>query len=93
MPGAFGNAGLNLAPAFALAGIFVQVSCESMNGALCAECCRSRFYVFLTTVTGSVGFAALYSGWTIAAGSLARVMLLAVGVWIFFYTLAGPTRP
>jgi O-antigen ligase len=88
LPGAFGNAGLNLAPAFALAGIFVGImritEWRPMRGPL-----PVAFFVFLTIVTGSVGFAVLYSGWAIAAGSLARVMLLAVAVWIFFYTLAG----
>jgi O-antigen ligase len=89
LPGAFGNAGLNVAPAFALAGIFVGAlriaEWSPVRGRL-----PLAFFVFLTVVTGSVGFAALYSGWAIAAGSLARVMLLAVGVWTFFYTLAGP---
>ena len=92
LPGAFGNAGLNLAPVCALAGIFVGIlrinEWRRLRGSL-----PVAFFVFLTIVTGSVGFAALYSGWTIAAGSLARVMLLAVGVWVFFYTLAGPRSP
>ena len=46
--------------------------------------------LFLAVLTGSVAFAALYSGWTIAFGSLARVFLFAIGVYVFLYTLAGP---
>ncbi len=49
--------------------------------------------VFLSatnSLTASVAFAALYSGWTVAAGSLARVLLFAIAVYVFFYASAGP---
>jgi len=45
----------------------------------------------LTAVfTASVAVAALYSGLEIAAGSLARVALFAIPVYVFLYTAHGP---
>lgn len=46
--------------------------------------------LFLAVLTGSVVFAAVYSGWKIAAGSLARVFLFGIGVYVFLYRLIGP---
>jgi len=46
----------------------------------------------LTAVlTASVGMAALHSGAEIAAGSLARVALFAIPVYVFLYTAHGPS--
>jgi O-antigen ligase len=38
----------------------------------------------------SVAFAALYSGWQIALGSLARALLFGISVYVFLYAYAGP---
>src|SRR5579885_449087 len=40
----------------------------------------------------SVPLAGLYSGWEIAAGSLARVALFAISAYVFFYIAWGPGR-
>jgi O-antigen ligase len=40
----------------------------------------------------SLGFAALYSGWPVAGGSAARLMLLAAGVYVYFSASQGPGR-
>jgi hypothetical protein len=89
LPVVFGNTGVNIAPLFALAGVFVGVlratEWRGWRGAL-----PLALFVFLAVLTGSVAFAAIYSGWTIAAGSLARVLLFAVGIYVFFYTFIGP---
>jgi O-antigen ligase len=51
----------------------------------------------LTTLFGvmlaSVALAAIHSGAAVAAGSLARVALLGVSVYVFFFTAYGPGEP
>jgi len=46
---------------------------------------------FTAILTASVAVAAMQSGAEIAAGSLARVALFAVSVYVFFYTAHGPS--
>ncbi len=46
------------------------------------------FALFVTALLQSVVFAALYSGTVVALGSLARVLLFAIGPYIFIYTLS-----
>jgi O-antigen ligase len=41
---------------------------------------------------GSTALAVLYSGGTIAAGSLARVLLFGIAIYMFFYVAYGPGR-
>jgi O-antigen ligase len=48
--------------------------------------------LFPAVALASTALAALYSGAQVAAGSLARVFLLAIGVYVFFYTSIGPRR-
>jgi O-antigen ligase len=45
---------------------------------------------FPLILLGSVSLAAFYSGAAIAAGSLARVLLFGISVYVFFYTAYGP---
>ena len=89
LPAPVGNAGVHIAPFFALAGILTGIlrmnEWRTWRGSL-----PTVFGAFLAAVIGSVAFAALYSGWTIAAGSAARVMLFGIGLYVFFYTWAGP---
>lgn len=40
----------------------------------------------------SLGFAVFYSGWAVAGGSAARLMLLAAGVYVYFTASQGPGR-
>ena len=47
--------------------------------------------VLTAVLMGSVGAAALHSGPEIAAGSLARVTLFAIPVYVFLYTANGPS--
>lgn len=55
----------------------------SLNGAL---------VTLFGLLLASVAPAALYSGPTAAAGSLARVALFGISIYIFFYTAHGPAR-
>lgn len=89
LPVPFGNAGIHLAPLAALLGL--------VSGALRITEWQRRmnilsllFVLFLAVLAESTAFAALYSGWTAAAGSLARVLLFAIGIYVFFYTFMGP---
>ena len=78
LPFPVGNSGVNIAPIVALFGL-VRAS----------EWRTSRvgnfLVLFLAVLTVSVGFAAAYSGWRIALGSLARVFLFGIGVYVFLY--------
>ncbi len=47
------------------------------------------FFVLLL----STGLAALYSGPAIALGTLARVLLFGISVFVFFYVAGGPSAP
>jgi len=51
---------------------------------------HTAFAVLALAMVVSLGFAALYSGVTIAAASAARVGLFLVGVYIFFTSASGP---
>ncbi len=46
----------------------------------------------VVALTVSVGFAAAYSGTTIAAGSAIRVVLFCIGVYVYFAVAHGPER-
>jgi O-antigen ligase len=89
LPLPFGNSGVHIAPMVVLVGI--------LAGLLRITEWRSwrrplplLFLIFLAILFGSTVFAALYSGWSIAAGSLARVFLFGIGVYVFLYTFTGP---
>lgn len=48
------------------------------------------FVCFFSVLSASSGVALALSGWTIAAGSLMRVMLLGITAFVFFYSAYGP---
>ena len=89
LPFPIGTAGPHLAPAAALLGLFIGVlrlsEWKPVRGGLSA-----MLAVFLLFLLASVAAAALYSGPAVAAGSLARVALLGISVYVFVYTSAGP---
>ncbi|MBE0658269.1 MAG: O-antigen ligase family protein [Bryobacteraceae bacterium] len=45
---------------------------------------------FFAVLLGSTGLAFLYSGWTVGAGSLARVLLFGIACYVYFYAAYGP---
>jgi len=90
LPLPFGNGGVHIAPLLALLGSLVALvwirEWRSSRHPL-----TLAFVIFLGVLLESLAFAALYSGWEIAAGSLARVVLFAISVFVFLYSYAGPT--
>jgi O-antigen ligase len=89
LPAPFGNAGVHIAPLFALLGMFSGLlrlpEWCAWNGSLPIWLC-----LFVAVLTESTAFAALYSGEEIAVGSLARVVLFSIGVYLFLYVYSGP---
>lgn len=55
-----------------------------------ANALTGGFAVFFAVLAASVAQAALHSGAEAAAGSLARVVLLGISVYVFFYTACTP---
>lgn len=89
VPFPIGNAGAHVAPLFALIGLLVGLlraaEWRKWHGPL-----PLLLGVFLIVLVESLAFAALYSGWLVALGSLLRILLFATSVYVFLYTLAGP---
>jgi O-antigen ligase len=48
--------------------------------------------LLLLVLVSSIAAAAIYSGVEVAAGSLVRVMLFGITVYVFFYTASGPAQ-
>jgi O-antigen ligase len=89
MPLPLGDSGVHAAPLIAAVGILAGVIFARGWRPL-SHPLTLAFAAFLAALLGSVAFAFLYSGWAIGFGSLARVLLFAIGVYVFFYSLAGP---
>jgi O-antigen ligase len=89
VPAPFGDAGAHVAPLLALAGVLCGIlrmnEWRPLRGSL-----PILLGIFAVMLLGSSGFALLYSGPIVAAGSVARVVLFGIGVYLFLYTLAGP---
>lgn len=89
LPLPFGNSGVHIAPAAALLGLlsgFLRMT----EWRQCRDSLPILFIAFLGVLAASVALSAVYSGLIIAAGSLARVFLFGIGVYVFLYTLLGP---
>jgi len=89
LPLPLGDSGVHMAPLAAALGI--------LAGVISARGWRSighpltiAFTVLLGVLFESAGLAGIYSNWTIGLGSLARVILFAIGVYVFLYAFAGP---
>jgi len=91
LPGPLGDSGVHIAPLFAVLGLFVGLAWAAEWRSVAHPLFISAA-VFLAVLLESVGFAALYSGWQIAIGSLLRVALFAVGAYVLFFSLAGPVE-
>jgi len=89
LPLPFGNSGVHVAPLFAVLGglsslVWIR-EWRSISHPL-----TLALVTFVAVLLESLGFAALYSGWSIAIGSLARVALFAIAVFVFLHSYAGP---
>ncbi|MCU1263582.1 MAG: O-antigen polymerase [Bryobacterales bacterium] len=89
LPFALGNSGPHPAAAVALLGVLIGLS-RLREWRFRANMLTCAFMLLNAAILCSVGLGAVYSGATIAAGSLARVILFAIAGYIFFYTVAGP---
>ena len=89
LPIAVGDSGPHICLAFAaigvLAGLVRLPDWRMQTGFL-----PGSMLLFFAVLLSSVALAAIYSGATIALGSLARVLLFAISVYIFSYAAYGP---
>ncbi|HLH00015.1 MAG TPA: O-antigen ligase family protein [Bryobacteraceae bacterium] len=91
LPIHLGDSGPHVALVFAGAGLFIgllrlaewRIEINSIGGCLLA---------LFAIVFASLAMALIYSGVSIAAGSLARVCLLGISVYVYFYVRSGPGR-
>jgi O-antigen ligase len=91
LPVALGDSGPH--PALAVAVLGVVVGCLRIGEwRLWRGLLPGVLIFFFAMLAISVGMAALYSGPGIAAGSLARVALAGISLWVFFYVAMGPGR-
>jgi len=89
LPIALGDSGPHVCLIFAALGLLAgilwaqrwRIPATSLNGALAA---------LLVVLLSSVAPAAIHSGAAVGAGSLARVALFAIAVYVFFFTAYGP---
>ena len=83
-----GDSGVHPAPLVASIGVWIGLmrlpAWKNLRGSL-----PRAFGVFFAIILTSVGWAAFYSGKDVAMGSMARVMLFGLGLYVFAYTLTG----
>ena len=89
LPVALGNSGPHLGVAVAAAGVFIGIARLS-EWRISFDAISASLLCFFAVLLASVGCAAAFSGVEIAAGSLARVLLFGVTVYVFFYSVHGP---
>lgn len=89
MPLPLGNSGVHVAPLFAMMGGLAALvwirEWRSWSHPL-----TLALAIFCGVLLESLAFAAIFSGWQIALGSLARVILFGISIFVFLYAYAGP---
>jgi hypothetical protein len=89
LPLPLGDSGVHMAPILAALGLFVgAVRIQQWRAQVSAL--TAAFAIFLAALLLSLSFAALYSGAGVALGSLLRVGLFGIGVYVFVWAQAGP---
>ena len=91
LPVQLGDSGPHIALLFAAAGLFIgllrlaewRLEIDALAVAVCS---------LLAIVAASLAMALIYSGPAIAAASAARVVLLGISLYVFFYVRNGPGR-
>ena len=91
LPIALGNSGPHPAIALAALGLFAGLL-RAHEWRISIDLLSIAIILFLGVLLASAGFAAIYSGPTIAAGVLARVALFGISVYAFFYAACGPKQ-
>jgi hypothetical protein len=89
LPIAIGDSGPHIALAFAAIGVLAGLV-RMTDWRIPSSALPVSMLLFAAALLASVSFAALYSGATVAASSVARVALFAISVYIFLYTAYGP---
>jgi O-antigen ligase len=89
LPIAWGNAGPHPAVAVALAGGLAGLAYPRWHFRL--TMLSGAVLGLAATIFASLWFAALYSGPEVAGASLLRALLFAISVYVFFFTLCGPS--
>ncbi len=93
LPFPMGNSGVPVAPLIAVLGLgagVLRITEWRARGTNQGGSLPFLFVFFLTILAGSAALAAVYSGWDIALGSIARVLLFGIGVYVCLYTRLGP---
>ncbi|MEO8593332.1 MAG: O-antigen ligase family protein [Candidatus Solibacter sp.] len=91
LPIPLGDSGPHLAMLFAAAGLFAGVL-WLRQWRVPPDALNASFVLLSGALLLSVAPAAFYSGANAAAGSLARVCLFGISVYVFFYGAYGPGR-
>ena len=89
LPLPLGNSGVHVAPLFALlGGVSALVWIREWRS--WSHPLTLALAIFCGVLLESLAFAAIFSGWQIALGSLARVILFAISIFVFLFAYAGP---
>lgn len=91
LPIALGDSGPHVALLAAGAGLFLGLL-RLAEWRFHADAPAVSLGAVWVVFAGSVSVAAVYSGLTIAAGSLARVLLFGISIYVFLYVRDGPGR-
>ena len=91
LPIPIGDAGPHPSLIFAALGLFAG-ALWSADWRFEAKSLHLAFVSLFAAMLVSVAPAAIYSGEVAAAGSLARVLLFGISVYVFFFTACGPGR-
>ena len=92
LPFAGGDSGVHLTPFAVILG-FVATAIRMPEWRPAASQLNTAFGVFLAVLFCSACVAMLYSGGPVAAGSITRVLLFSLGVFVFWYAACGPADP
>ena len=89
LPVSWGDTGVHVAPLLVCLGLLAGVI-RTNEWSAWSHPFLKAYGLFLFVLLESVCLAAVYSGWQIALGSLARVMLFAISGFVFLSAFAGP---
>src|SRR5579864_2534516 len=89
LPIRLGDSGPHAALLVAAAGLFIGLL-RLAEWRFRPDGLTASLLALWTVFAASLTMAALYSGLTIAAGSLARVLLFGISIYVFLYVRAGP---
>jgi hypothetical protein len=89
LPILLGNSGPHPSLVFAALGLFLGLLCLP-DWRVRLDSLSQSLVLFFLVLLFSAGLAALYSGIAVAAGTLARVFLFGISIYLFLYTAYGP---